>query len=100
MAWLTSPASMTGTFATDGEDIAGPQNETDGVGWLFEARGRRPPVPRFNLYLTISALGAAGYLGLLMASTLLQEAASYLRPAALVWFLLFGAFRISMFRQS
>ena len=65
--------------------------------WLFESRGRRPPQRRFRLYLLISLVGSMGFLSLLLLGNVFPHQATLFRAAALIWFLVLGAFRIRMF---
>ena len=61
-------------------------------GWLFP-----PPRRGLTLYLVLSALGVASFLGLLIASHYLPHYAPQLRLAGLALLLLFGMVRTVMF---
>jgi hypothetical protein len=54
-----------------------------------------PPLP--PAYLFMSAVGVLGFVGLLVASHYVPEAAAPLRVSAFAWFLCFGVLRAILF---
>ena len=67
--------------------------------WLFEVPGRGAPSAGMRRYFLISILGLLGFVGLLVSSAVWPNQASWLRTGALVWFVVFGALRISTIRR-
>ena len=78
-------------------DAVGLSAHVKSVSWLFERTGRGAPTSGFGRYVLISAVGVFGFIGLLMASSIMPIWASVLRPTALVWFIVFGLLRITTF---
>jgi len=68
-----------------------------GVVWLFATRSRTARRTGFGLYFLISVLGVMGFITLLILSAAIPRHAVVLREAALIWFVLLGAFRITTF---
>jgi hypothetical protein len=58
---------------------------------------RRRHAPGGLLWLCVSALGIAGFVGALVASFYLPERATMLRIAAFGWFVCLGAVRVALF---